>query len=494
MWVEVQSTIYPLGHDYSTAWGYNLDSHYHACQRTGCTAKTDVGAHVYDNALDEMCNICRAIRGQAFISLGGTVYESDNDMNWTNNNLLSGVSCVVTVNGNTYTTTTNSSGRFSFAEIPAGNITLTFTKSGYITAVYSAVIADNADLQIVMDVDVSNTLSGRITIADRDMDFTNNSPLANATITIVRITSTNELRFVTTTNSNGYYSFSGLTAGVYTMRVERDGYITIEQTVQVRQDEANIQNVVIEAISDTQINDGYASGYVYDARTGLPVNGLSVIIRAGINNTTGPILMTLRTNTSGQFTTSALAPGNYTAQIVDERALSDEVYRYGTITIALKVMSDTTIYNQNATVSNSVGLSVDGMRIVLTWGSTPRDLDSHLSGTINGSSFHVYYANKYYGSYVDLDVDDITSYGPETITIRNMGDGIYKYYIYNFSGGGDYVLANSGATIKVYMDGSVAPAYTFNVPYSSGRFWHVFTYNSITGEFTIINQISSSAP
>ncbi len=492
--VEPQTTIYPLGHDYSTAWGYNLDTHYHACQRVGCSAKADVGEHVYDNALDEICNTCQAIRGQAFISLGGIIYASDNDTNMANNSLLSGVSCVATVNGNTYTATSNSSGRFSFAELPAGNITLTFTKGGYITATYTAVIADNTDLQIVMDADVSNTLSGRITIADRDTDFTNNSPLANATVTIVRISSTNTLRFVTTTNYNGYYSFDGLTAGVYTMLIECDGYISVEQTVQVRQDEANVQNIVIEAIPDSQINDGYASGYIYDARTGLAVNGISVIIRAGINNTTGPILMTLKTNTNGMYTTTALAPGNYTAQIVDERSLSDETYRYGSITIAVKVMSDTTIYNQNGTISNSVGLDVNGMRIVLTWGSRPSDLDSHMTGTINGSSFHVYYSRKNYGSYVGLDVDDVSAYGPETITIYDMGDGIFKYYIYNFSGGGDYVLSNSGATVKVYMDGETTPAYTFYVPYDAGRYWHVFTYNSITGEFTIINDISSSAP
>jgi hypothetical protein len=48
----------------------------------------------------------------------------------------------------------------------------------------------------------------------------------------------------------------------------------------------------------------------------------------------------------------------------------------------------------------------------------------------------------------------------------------------------------SGATVNIYF-GSSTPAYTLNVPSGSGRTWNVFTYNAITGEFIITNNIST---
>lgn len=61
------------------------------------------------------------------------------------------------------------------------------------------------------------------------------------------------------------------------------------------------------------------------------------------------------------------------------------------------------------------------MRIVLTWGDYPSDLDSHLVGPSPYGSFHVYYDDKnaYYDGvlYNNLDVDDTDSYGPETTSV-----------------------------------------------------------------------------
>ncbi|MCW8631650.1 hypothetical protein OQH38_16240, partial [Acinetobacter baumannii] len=59
-----------------------------------------------------------------------------------------------------------------------------------------------------------------------------------------------------------------------------------------------------------------------------------------------------------------------------------------------------------------VQTKLGSMRIVLTWGEKPLDLDSHL----NYSNQHIYWSNKE-GHQANLDVDDRDSYGPETITI-----------------------------------------------------------------------------
>jgi uncharacterized protein YfaP (DUF2135 family) len=66
---------------------------------------------------------------------------------------------------------------------------------------------------------------------------------------------------------------------------------------------------------------------------------------------------------------------------------------------------------------------LDGMRIVLSWGKSPSDLDSHLSYPNN----HICYYHKE-GTNANLDVDDTDSFGPETITIEKRAQN--KKYIY----------------------------------------------------------------
>ena len=418
----------------------------------------------------------------ANINFAGTVFESDNDFTLENNNKLANVQVSLNANGTVYTATTDASGRFEITGVShATSYTLTFTLNGYITA--TATVYDaNEELEIVMDRQVSNNLTGTIYIADTDSTITNNSPLAGALVTLTRTSSTNSFYYETTTNSNGYYAFANLTAGVYTLTVSKDGYISVTQTVQVRYNETTVNNVAIEAIPNTSEEGGYASGYITEALRGSAVSGLTVYIYSGLNTTFGEYIEVLTTDANGYYATSQLAPGNYTAYVVDERTLDDEAYRYASVTIALKVLPGQTSTNQNATVSNSVGLDIDGMRIVLTWGSSPSDLDSHLTY----GSTHCYYSNKNTTN-AKLDVDDTSAYGPETITITDTGSYTFNYYIYNYSNYG--TMYNSQACVKVYFGNSSTPAYTFYPPQGSGYTWNVFTYNALTGEFTILNTV-----
>lgn len=141
---------------------------------------------------------------------------------------------------------------------------------------------------------------------------------------------------------------------------------------------------------------------------------------------------------------------------------------------------------------DAVGITEpDSIRIVLTWGETPFDLDSHLVGPgINGgerfhTAFyqHTYYANGKYdsnsGKYVaDLDYDDTTSYGPEVTTIHMLRPGEYYFFVHDYSNGSSATsteMAHSGATVKVYRGSSATPINIFNIdPSSSGTYWNVF--------------------
>ena len=70
-----------------------------------------------------------------------------------------------------------------------------------------------------------------------------------------------------------------------------------------------------------------------------------------------------------------------------------------------------------------------------------------------------------------LDVDDTTGYGPETITINDI-DGSYTYRVHKYSSDGS--LITSGAIVKVYMSPDSQPM-VIQVPSNvSGEWWDVF--------------------
>ncbi len=140
---------------------------------------------------------------------------------------------------------------------------------------------------------------------------------------------------------------------------------------------------------------------------------------------------------------------------------------------------------------NPILTSMDKYRIVLDWGQNPSDLDSHLWSP---SGAHVYYVTR--GSlaaypFMNLDVDDVTSYGPETVTIRSLETGTYTYAIHHFAGTGDFTT--SSARVKVFDQ--TGPIRLFVAPtQGAGRWWHVFTLDADTGTITPVNTIQSGPP
>lgn len=102
---------------------------------------------------------------------------------------------------------------------------------------------------------------------------------------------------------------------------------------------------------------------------------------------------------------------------------------------------------------------LDGMRIVLSWGRAPEDLDSHLSYQ---GGYVCYYQKD--ASQANLDVDDINSYGPETITITKKIQGKkYVYAVHNFSDKDQSNNANlskiSNAKVYVYIGNTLIRTY-----------------------------------
>ena len=146
-------------------------------------------------------------------------------------------------------------------------------------------------------------------------------------------------------------------------------------------------------------------------------------------------------------------------------------------------------------VSLSPTLVTGEMRIVLNWGESPADLDSYLTTpSIEGNEYTVYWNNKGFTTaapYVTLDHDDLSAYGPETITLYKKFAGIYKYYVYNYSSSPD--ITTSNAVVQVYTDAGLVSS--INIPTSgTGPYWNVLTIDGTTGAISVINQIIDTAP
>jgi hypothetical protein len=154
---------------------------------------------------------------------------------------------------------------------------------------------------------------------------------------------------------------------------------------------------------------------------------------------------------------------------------------------------------------NIAGISMNRdfwLQFTLTWGENPWDLDSHLytpeiPGTYDTVAYHVYYAspgNAQSAPFADLDVDDVTSYGPEHITIWDEFPGTYSYAVYHYSGSGTIVTSEAEVGV-LKPDGTLL---SFDVPVDVSAFsnywWHVCNVDGETGVITPVDTIAASSP
>ena len=115
--------------------------------------------------------------------------------------------------------------------------------------------------------------------------------------------------------------------------------------------------------------------------------------------------------------------------------------------------------------------------IVLTWGKEPKDLDLVLTGTVPGSDdpFTLNWDVRELSGYAMKDIDDRSSYGPETITITKRFDApvVCSVRLFDRDSIEPDTLVKSGATVRVLRGGKVRA--TFEVdPSQTLPNWNVF--------------------
>jgi uncharacterized membrane protein len=146
-------------------------------------------------------------------------------------------------------------------------------------------------------------------------------------------------------------------------------------------------------------------------------------------------------------------------------------------------------------IALSPNLEAGQYRFALTWSETPADLDAHLlTPLINDTSYHVYYQDQ--GSaasppYAVLDIDDQFGFGPETITIYELKEGEYRFYVHNYTGAPDISLSN--AVVQIFNENGLVQ--TLQVPVSgTGQYWDICTIDGSSGKISILNKIVANQP
>jgi uncharacterized protein YfaP (DUF2135 family) len=143
----------------------------------------------------------------------------------------------------------------------------------------------------------------------------------------------------------------------------------------------------------------------------------------------------------------------------------------------------------------SPGLEEGQIRVVLTWGEEPADLDAHLQGPLpDGEQFHIYFHERgdlRSREFVRLDVDDRDGQGPETITVLGVLPGTYHYFVHDYTNRNrpdGTALAASGGEVKVYHRGQT---YRFRAGHARpGNLWNVCDIE-VTPDGAVVRKIDT---
>ncbi len=330
-------------------------------------------------------------------------------------------------------------------------------------------------------------------------DYNTLEPIPGAQIVI------NKLDEDRTEVAHGYCDAEGrcsfnLKAGYYIITESAPGYFDTVSIVCFNVLET--VDITSKLIKKSEHNDTIVfevGGKVTNALTGQPLSEVTMNFRKGYEITSGRVALSITTDANGKYYTDTLENGYYTIELIKPGYITS--YVIAQVASTWGDPNSENILNQNFSISPMV-VQNGTLRIVLSWGENPRDLDSHLYGeSISGNSYHVYYADQIAydngETIVELDIDDTSSYGPETTTVNleKQGD-IIHYYVHDYStysSESSMALASSGAVIQVYSDNNLIA--TYNVPSTQpGTVWHVFDYDVSTGRITPKHEVTGGIP
>jgi hypothetical protein len=301
----------------------------------------------------------------------------------------------------------------------------------------------------------------------------NNRAVKNATVELIDL-SNNTTLVSGRTDNEGKYTLSGINGGTYQIRLQATGYLEKSRSITISDNLGNQK--------DTIRGRANVSGRIINSQTGFGLANASVSFSLGSDTTATLADLEVKTNSQGNFNLSEAPEGSF-VQVIRARGFMP------------RVNPQVSVNSGSNNLGNSVlveTLALGQMRIVLTWGLNPGDLDSHLTGPneSGNSRFHLYFGNKSPNTQVNLDVDRMFGYGPETVTIRQFYTGTYRYSVNNYSNRGNrggLEILNSPAKVELYDHTGLRQ--TFSPPPfvgNAGNTWRVFELNATTAGVQIV--------
>ncbi len=209
------------------------------------------------------------------------------------------------------------------------------------------------------------------------------------------------------------------------------------------------------------LGDAVLSGEVVNATNNTPVPGAEVRIEG--------TRLVAHTGPDGKFRIEG-APAGPVPVEVSANGFSTESLDQDVLLVSKQETTLRVVLNP--------GIAAGQIRLVLTWGDEPADLDAHLEGPLpEDQRFHIYFQQKgdlKSKEFVNLDVDAKTGRGPETITVLGVLPGTYHYFVHDYTNRdrpASVTLSHSAAEVRLYQGGQTYRFHTDNE--SAGGVWHV---------------------
>ena len=341
-----------------------------------------------------------------------------------------------------------------------------------------------------------------------------------------------EIRPVATYGTNGVLGFAWTYDGDLYFRTNSTGNFLQGWNPTIVTDVNSTSTILIAAaIQDSSFHYAYSPAIkgVYYNKTNLAkaitvtVNGYisNAVTGVGIANALVKVAdKSATTNSSGYFSITGLNPGYVSADFTADKLSGSKPLNVNFINLSVPgshpyQISSTGYITQSGniyvdagktyTISYSLSpvLQKGETRVVLNWGFNPRDLDAHLyTPSISGQTYHVHWktvGSKTSNPFAFLDIDDTSSYGPETITIKQRFPGKYSYYVENYSrkiGASTTKITEASATVSIFQEAvklaSISPIPSD--PNTAFDRWHVFDMDGNTGNITVVNKLVAILP
>jgi len=234
--------------------------------------------------------------GGAFHGISGTVRDSSGTA-------VPGATVTLRSGGGVTsgTTTTGSSGTYSFSNLSDGTWSVQASKFGYSASSQQSVTLSGAD---VTGIDLTITLSAPPHGISGTVSDSGGSAVSGATVTLR--SGGGVANGTVTTGSSGIYSFSNLSDGSWSVQATKSGYYaSVQQPVTLSgADVTGIDLTMTAAPASHGI-----SGMVRDS-SGTAVSGATVTLRSGGGVANG----TVTTGSSGTYSFSNLSDGSWSVQ------------------------------------------------------------------------------------------------------------------------------------------------------------------------------------